>query len=84
MVSINIIKLNGNKVSANDSFDDADTASNSNYSISPRGEESQLTQKQIDMSRLEELLLTDEILTEKDYQDWMEIRERRKAEQAAW
>ena len=84
MVSINIIKLNGNNVYANDSFDDADTASNSNHSISPRGEEQPLTQKQIDLRRLEELLLTDEILTEKDYQDWMEIRERRKAEQAAW
>ena len=65
--------------SCNDSYDEADTASCSDRSESSR------RQRQIDIDRLQELLMTDEeLLTEKDYAEWRKIRERRKAETAAW
>ena len=68
--------------SHNASFNDDDTTSCS--SASPRSGE-KLTQRQIDLRRLEELLLSDgNILTEEDYREWQEIRQRRKAEEQAW
>mmetsp|Transcript_35257 Transcript_35257/g.46422 ORF Transcript_35257/g.46422 Transcript_35257/m.46422 type:complete len:122 (-) Transcript_35257:247-612(-) len=38
----------------------------------------------MDLHRLEELLLGDSPLTEDDFKEWMEIRERRKREHAEW
>lgn len=94
MENINILKINLNgaasevdmkgaaAASHNASFNDDDTASCS--SSSPRSGE-KLTQRQIDLRRLEELLLSDgNILTEEDYREWQEIRQRRKAEEQAW
>ena len=93
MQNINIGKLNldsfkdnasdmdtkGAAASCNDSFYDADTASCSDRSESSR------RQRQIDIDRLQELFMSDEqLLTEQDYAEWREIRERRKAETAAW